>query len=223
MFTKSSAMFFALTGAPLTPVDWNGPGELMAVLDIENGQLTMPDPGHDWHCAAHVMRPPVAEPAQYHPENKFECSGHVTQEGQDRDDPASAVEKRIVIYFGEKSPVAAWGSSFDKDPHFTVQGRIAKRLFFNLARIHSTGGYGELIERIEQCAPTGSADADYGKAGPDCSVLYVVSRRGHVNAPEPAKLICSARINGPDISGFECTFLMYPDPESSQPEESRDP
>ena len=201
-------MFLALNGAPLTPVHWNGPGELMAVLDIENGQLTMPDPGHDWHCEAHVMRPPVAQPAQHHAENKFECSGHVSRDGQN-----AAEETRIVINFGETSPVGAWGSTFDKDPHFTVYGRVAKRLFFNLARAHSMGGYGQLFERIEQCAPDGSG----------CTVLYLVSRRGHVSDPEPAKLVCSARTNGPDVGDFECTFLMYPDPESIPREESPQP
>lgn len=192
LLIKSSAVFLALDLAPLEPVDWNGPGELLSILDIENGQLPLPAPGHDWTCAAHVMRPDHTEPAQAHADNQLVCSGHV----------GAGNEKRVVIQFGEKSPVAAWGNKFDKDPHFTVYGPVAKRMFFNIARAHSLDGYGELLEGYEQCAPDGSG----------CELIYFLSRRGHVNDPEPAKLACSAWSKGPDIGDFECTFLMYKDP-----------
>lgn len=194
LIASSSSLAATFGTSELTPVAWAGPGELMAILDIENGQLTLPAPGHDWTCSAHVMRPALAQPAVPHPDNRMECTGNVNSN--------DAKPTRIVIEFGETSPVSAWGNKFDKDPHFTVYGPVAKRLFFNLARAHASSGYGELLSGLEQCAPDGSG----------CTVIYFLSRRGHADDDEPAKLACSAWTTGPDIGDFECTFLMFKDP-----------
>ncbi len=176
----------------LRPVDWTGPGELMAILDSANGQLTPPLEGHDWTCQVHVMRPPVAAPEESHPDNQLECSGHTGANNRE--------EHRIVLKFGEKSPVSAWGNRFDKDPHFTVYGMVAKRMFFDMVRAEASHGYGQLLERAEQCAPDGSS----------CVILYFLNRSRHPAADETAKAICSAVDERGTMGRYECTFLMYP-------------
>ena len=177
--------------ASLTPVDWTGPGEIMAIIDAANGQLQPPPPGHDWSCKIHVMRPPIAAPEESHPDNRIECSGHTGPNNQE--------EVRIALKFGEKSPVSAWGNRFDKDPHFTVYGQFAKRLFFDLVRAEASGGYGELLEKFEVCAPDGSS----------CDILYIINRSIHSANDGPAKALCSAVDELGSMGRYECTFLMY--------------
>ena len=178
--------------AHLTPVEWTGPGEIMSILDSANGQLTPPPEGHDWTCKVHVMRPPVAAPEESHPDNQLECSGHTGTNNQE--------EHRIVLKFGEKSPVSAWGNRSDKDPHFTVYGQIAKRMFFDMVRAESSEGYGQLLEKMEQCAPDGSS----------CVILYFLNRSRHPAADETAKAMCSAVDERGSMGRYECTFLMFP-------------
>lgn len=182
----------SLTPSNLTPVDWTGPGELMAILDHVNDTPTPPPAGHDWVCKVHVMRPPVAAPEESHLDNQLECAGHTGPNNQE--------ERRIILKFGEKSLVSAWGNIFDKDPHFTVTGQIAKRIFFDMVQAEASGGYGELLDRVEQCAPDGSS----------CVILYFLHRNDHPRTDETAKAMCSGVDEQGSMGRFECTFLMYP-------------